>query len=323
MTTVAGLPKVAKLSRSPFRAWRVLLNTGAFLAAFAVFCSLVRMPVPLGEVPGPGFKYRYFAERKDSYDLFFIGSSRVFHHFIPEQFDRKVASDAGRSIKSFNFGYDAMWPPESYYMLREALRLNPNRLRWVLIDLMQIQPKIDLENATTLRVAYWHDLEHTLLALRALPHEPVTAREKLDMASGHAMHLAGQWVDRGRGSDWLEKQLRPADKKKASIKKWEPFEGYEPGHGEVMSGVELKRYKKSLSDYRVQKPPQMAREEFLETVEKVAKMVRAAGAEPIFVLAPTVDQRENVVSHLKGVTVFSFADPNEYANLYDPPEPLR
>jgi hypothetical protein len=276
------------------------------------------MPVPLGEVPGPGFKYRYFAQRKDSYDLIFIGSSRVFHHFIPEQFDRKLAEDAGQSIKSFNFGYDAMWPPESYYMLREALRLHPQRLRWVLIDLMQIQPKIDLENATTLRMAYWHDLEHTMLALRALPEEPTSNRAKFDMATGHIAHLVGQWVDRGRSSDWLARRLRPPDRKKPSIKKWEPFEGYETGHGDVIDGEELRRYNESMSDYRRTKPPNTARAGFLETATKIASMVRASGAEPIFVLAPTIDQRENVVALLKNVTVFSFADPVAYPALYDP-----
>ena len=58
------------------------------------------------------------------------------------------------SGRSFNFGYDGMWPPESFYLLRQLLALRPAPAKWVVIDLMDINTQLDERNNSTLRMAY-------------------------------------------------------------------------------------------------------------------------------------------------------------------------
>src|SRR6185295_4580036 len=136
-------------------------NSVFFLVACAAGCALVGRFAPFPEVPGIFPKWSYFARNRDRIDVLFVGSSRFYHQIIPAQFDAAVGEG-----RSFNFGYDGMWPPESFYLLRRLLDLRPARLKWVVIDLMDINTQLDALNVSTLRMAYWHDLRHTALAFR-------------------------------------------------------------------------------------------------------------------------------------------------------------
>lgn len=273
--------------------------------------------MPLGEVQGVGPKYRFLSERKDQFNLIFLGSSRVFHHFLPEQFDEQVAKNSGTTLKSFNFGYDAMWPPESFYMLRKVLALRPAHLRWVLIDLMQIHPKFDVANVRTMRAAYWHDWRHTLMAWRALGDERLPFSEKMEIAATHGEHLLNQWTNRGRCAEWLDKTLHQAETKRPKPKGWETTGGFEAGDDKVMAGAELKEFERSVAVLRKSLAPARLRPTLGDAITEIIAEVRSIGAEPIFVLAPTLDPRENVTELPGDVEILSFADPNQYPALYD------
>ena len=315
--TIQATPAAADhSSRARVGAGTVALNIGAFLAAFVLVCAVIGMPVSVAEVPGIGPKYRFFAEHKDEYNLLFLGSSRVFHHFLPKQFDAQVLDQSGVRLNSFNFGYDGMWPPESLYTLRQVLALKPANLRWVLIDLVQINPKIDEENMGTVRVEYWHDWQHTLMAWTALRNERLSFWEKADTALAHANYLVKRWTNIGRSSSWLDQWLRVPNKKRPKPPKWVSTNGYEAGLDRVMTGKELAQYEKQVSDFR-QVPVVEIRPEMRQAINEISAEIRAAGAEPIFVLAPTQDRRENIKALPVDTGYFSFADPAKYPALYD------
>ena len=303
-------------SRARVGAGTVALNIGAFLVAFVLVCAVIRMPAPIADVPGVGPKYQFFSEHKDEFNLLFLGSSRVFHHFLPKQFDEQVRQQTGEQVNSFNFGYDAMWPPESFYTLRQILALRPPNLRWVLIDLVQINPKIDAENMGTLRVEYWHDWHHTVMAWMALPGERLPFWKKADIALVHTQNLLKRWTNSGRSAEWLEAILRPPNKKRPKEPKWKDSNGFEVGLDRVMVGEELEKYEKMVATFR-KAPRAELSQQMQEAVKQIASEVRAAGAEPIFVQAPTQDRRENVTELPGGVELFTFVDPDKYPGLYE------
>src|SRR4051812_14733423 len=96
---------------------RALLPTALFCAALAGTCLGIRAMQPFPKVLGTYQKWLYFQRHKAEIDTVFIGSSRVYHAIIPPRFDAAVTAATGKRLHSFNLGYDAMWPPESLYML--------------------------------------------------------------------------------------------------------------------------------------------------------------------------------------------------------------
>lgn len=315
--TIQATPAAADhSSRARAGVGTVALNVGAFFAAFVLVCAVIQMPASVADVPGIGPKYRFFAEHKGEYNLLFLGSSRVFHHFLPKQFDAQVHEQSGVRVNSFNFGYDGMWPPESLYTLRKVLALKPPNLRWVLIDLVQINPKIDVENMGTVRVEYWHDWRHTFMAWISLRGERLPFWQKVDTALLHTHYLAKRWTNIGRGSEWLDQWLSTPSKKNPKPPKWVDTNGYEAGLDRVLEGEELKQYEKQVNDFR-KVPLVEIRPEMRQAINDISAEVRAAGAEPIFVLAPTQDRRENIKTLPVDAAYFSFADPEKYPALYE------
>ena len=67
-----------------------------------------------------GWQYRHWRGKLYARGL---PTDRWFERYA-EAFDTAVAA-AGVKVESFNIGYDALWPPESYYLLRRLLLLIP------------------------------------------------------------------------------------------------------------------------------------------------------------------------------------------------------
>ncbi|MGV3531986.1 MAG: hypothetical protein ACO1QR_06415, partial [Chthoniobacteraceae bacterium] len=57
---------------------------------------------------------------------------------------------------------------------------------------------------------------------------------------------------------------------------------------------------------------------FRGAIAELVRDIRAAGAEPVFVIAPTLNARENFTGLPEGVALFAFNDPNEHPVLFDP-----
>lgn len=287
-----------------------------FIGAFLGTCYAVHALAPFPRVPALKQKHAFFADRKDQYEVLFIGSSRVNHQFIPLQFDREMKA-AGHPLRSFNFGRDGMWPPESLYMLRELLRLQPAKLKWVFIDLMNINASLE-GNEATQRAVYWHDWRHTSMAIRETAGKRMNPEEQRHEILAHA-RLFFQWlVSLGDGSSDLVFRLK-AEKEKEQ--KWAKDEGYQPGPENGLNPEQTEEFNKAINGLRrttkARPMSPILRPELLALTAEI----RALGAEPIFIVAPTIYPQERYSDWPPaGITTFSFDDPDRYPQLYKPEE---
>jgi hypothetical protein len=310
----AELPSAARIS-----AGTLLCNASAFLAACALICLGLGATLPFPELPTLEPKYRFFAQRRNDYDVLFLGSSRFFHQIIPKQFDETVAATAGKKLRSFNIACDALWPPESFYFLHQILALRPAHLRWVVIELMHVDPRIRDPEKPTRREAYWHDWEHTRMAWDGIEYWPkITSKEKRTYAIGHALLLLEQWVNLGRGSEFLEPLFSNPKERSERTDAWMANEGFRAGPEHGLPAEELNDYNALLEKLKTKMDPIKVNPALSKAVEKATGEIRAAGAEPIFVIGPSLNFRENFAGLPDNVLLLPFNDPNKFPSLYDP-----
>lgn len=295
---------------------RIVLNGALFIGVFLIACLVLGKIAPFPEVPGIFPKWRYFREDLAKYDTLFVGSSRFYHQIIPQQFDAEVMKAGGRT-KSFNFAYDGMWPPESFYFLRRILALHPPRLKWVVFDLMDINTQLDDRNNTTLRMAYWHDFEHTRIAVREIAESRRKPSQKRDLIERHLRLCVQHVLNIGRGSDLLQTRLAPAPKKKRRYS-WDQHDGWEVGPDRLMEGAKLQEYLDAVARMGFGLAPNPVRPVFRDALAELIADVRRAGAEPIFVIAPTINPVENYTNVPGDVPVWAFNDPNQFPQLFAP-----
>jgi hypothetical protein len=258
-----------------------------------------------------GRKWRHFEEKGDRYSLVFVGSSRVAHHFIPEQFDASMKA-AGIEMKSFNFGQDGMFPPESFYVLRKLLEQSPAKPRFVLIDLMNFRPILK-GNEEAARAVAWHDWRHTLLACGVLLSSDY---EKPDGEPGVLYHLrllAKRTLGEGRWQEHLRARMKIGVRPSTPV----TLEGYEPLESKPLAASEAARFR-GLSEAMkgTQKQATMPAE-YRRALESLIAFVRARGAEPVFVVAPDIYASQRFENWPPaGVTQFSYDRPETYPTLY-------
>ena len=104
-----------------------------------------------------------FLEDKDSYDVVFLGSSRVWRGIVPKTFDGELKR-RGFDVRSFNLGMRGTLPHEADELLRRVLAERPARLRWVVMELAEWTPQRN--DPFTHRAVAWHDPTETLSVLR-------------------------------------------------------------------------------------------------------------------------------------------------------------
>ncbi len=311
-------PAADRLAEARCRARALIRNTVAFVTAGALACFALAAPLPFPTVSGIGQKYRVFAAQKDRCDVLFVGSSRFFHQIIPAQLDAAISAATGQPVRSFNCGYDGMYPPESFYFLRQLLALHPARLRWVVVELMELNPRPDAGPRTSQRTAYWHDWQHTRLAWRHVWSAPELHSERGPLACEHGWHLLKMWVNLGRGAELAQQALAVRATRPESPPAWAGARGYEPGPDTALTGSKLARYLSDVESLRAGLPPRALSPALSDGIRALSADIRAAGAEPLFVLAPTVVQRENFRAMPPGAPLFAFNDPARYPTLFDP-----
>ncbi len=292
--------------------WQALRNGVLFLAACAAGCALVGRFAPFPEVPGIFPKWRHFQQHRDRIDVLFLGSSRFYHQIIPAQFDAAVGS-----VRSFNFGYDGMWPPESFYLLRQLLARQPARLKWVVIDLMDINTQLDERNNSTLRMAYWHDLAHTRIAFADILASKFHPGQKFDLLAQHGRLCFSQLLNLGSGADLLASRLEEKKPRKKPYT-WETTAGFEAGPDRAMEGREREGFVSTVERLKKGIAPVPVSPAFRAALSDLIADVRRAGAEPIFVIAPTINGRENFTGIPGDAAVFAFNDPAQYPELFNP-----
>lgn len=285
-----------------------------FLTACALICVALRSRLPFPQVRGVSPKYEYFAAHRADYDVIFIGSSRFFHQVIPRQFDARVEAAAGRKIRSFNLAYDGVWPPESFYFLRQILKLKPPRLRWVVLDLIDIDARLYEQTNSTQRVAYWHDWQHTRLAWSEVDALQLPSPEKWNLTAKHSEHLFKQWINFGRGAELLRDRFV---QRKEKPPKWIDAEGFQPGPDTPMTGTELAKLEKSVTRLKRGIAPSPAGPRLHRALSELMAEVRASGANLVCVISPTLNPKENFTGLPAGLPLFAFNDPNKHPQLYE------
>jgi hypothetical protein len=301
---------------------RILANCAAFLGAL-VLCSAAAGPwLPFPPVGGPYQKWLYLQQHRASIDVLFLGSSRFHRQIIPARFDAKVAALSGKRVRSFNFGIDGMWPPESYWVLRRILLSRPPALRWVVLEGMAIDARLDADNAGSHRLTYWHDWRHTKMAWRSVLELPLPAREKVPILCGHAWHFAAASLHCGRGAEWIAHEITSEPRRRTDRwrppRGWRDLEGYEPMPDKALTPKERTAFLAAVARRRAGLKPLEDTANFRKALREITDETKAAGIQPIIVVPPSLRQFGSISDPPAKIPVWRFLDPDEYSALYDP-----
>jgi hypothetical protein len=254
---------------------------------------------PFREVPMLREKWDHWREHKDDYDTVFIGTSRTYRGVSPAIFDEMTAA-AGVPTHSFNYGIDAMLPPEDAYVADYVLRNPPKNLKWVFLELGVFVDDFEDRDPDSVRSRHWHDWRRTSLCVQATLW-PKQKSEKwktwfqprkdkpwpADTAWTHLRLFGVRALNLGRGAaamnEWMEgkgpnpKQLGPRG------------DGFNPyPKSAVLKGDALAAYEKGLAERQkdpARRSPLKAQQQ--QSFDDVVSQVRKVGAKPIAIIAPT------------------------------------
>jgi hypothetical protein len=168
--------------------------------------AALRPLLPVPDEGGLAAKLRAWEACRDGVDVLFVGSSRVAHGVVPEEFDAVLAG-RGRPLRSFNLGVDGMGSFETDALLRRVLADPPARLAHVLVELDSWRPPA--RDLWTERAIRWHDLRLTLAALHSIRIGQAMLALKLETARVHLAHFAMRALNLGLGRLALVRALAP------------------------------------------------------------------------------------------------------------------
>jgi len=134
---------------------------GIFSVIGILFCmGLSFLRSPYYGNPEYQNKFTYFSENINSYNAAVFGSSRMYHHFIPNLFD-SLLND--QNLNTFNLAVQSGYNPETYYLYEKFLEtIKPNQIKYVFIELQQINEIEKYMN--TERFFYWLNLKYMLFS---------------------------------------------------------------------------------------------------------------------------------------------------------------
>jgi hypothetical protein len=263
----------------------------AFLAASFVIHSLLPPAIPKGLAA----KLTFFTEHKDEFDTVVVGTSRVYYSVSPEIFD-KTTRENGLPTRTFNFGIDAMHPPENFYVLEQILKTKPRNLKWVVLEMGEVQTKWD-KILGTQRAVYWHDWPRTALTLkkaldprgRAGWFIKVTRLwlARRDLASNLTL-FGRQFTNLGRARDFFSSKDRErfldADAELGPNR-----DGYRPA-GAAMSAERAIIFQQKLAREVSEASPRFLDPATDQAYRNSAARIRQAGALPVLLVTPVLSQ---------------------------------
>ena len=305
----------------PHRLVCVAIGFGALLTTSLVYHALLPPSIPEGVAE----KLEFFAKHKDEFDTLFLGSSRFYYAVSPEAFDN-LTRENGVPTRSFNFGVDGMNPPENFYVLEQILKTEPRSLKWIFVEVDNIETKSHLKILGTQRLLYWHDWRRTWLTLKkTINPRPTTkwyqrlnrlwtARRELTL---HLGLFEKQFTNVGRAADffsaWTEGRGLKSD-----FLLGPQGDGYRLA-GAAMSPERAENFRRKVAE-EVSAPGHEFIDPYAEGAYRdCAARIRQLGATPIFVVAPSIYQaplrfRESPPP----APVLVFNDAKTYPQLYDP-----
>lgn len=300
-----------------------------FGLAFLATTASIRPALPWPRGGALDARMRHFISHVDEYDLVFVGSSSVARGFDPAVFDAALAA-RGQPLRSFNLGVDGMWPLEADYLIREIVRRRPARLRWIVIDLFELDSKLDSAPASeadvfTERGFYWHDAWGLAQVLRRVFASGRGLREEARLAWAHVRLAAWRLGNLGQGDIALAAWWAGPDSEDAGIVQAGGFEAIDDLDQSVAGRIRAfylanaARYESVIatldeSNARPEAPPETKGAE----IRAQAERLRAAGIEPLYFIPPIFRATPSLYGLAKatGASVLGFNSPARYPELY-------
>jgi hypothetical protein len=288
----------------------------AFIATSAAIHTILPPIVPKGVAA----KLEFFAQHKDEFDTLLIGTSSIYYSVSPEIFDRATREN-GVPTRTFNFGIDAMHPPENFYVLDQILKTQPRNLKWVFLETANVETKMHKVLGTE-RAVYWHDWPRTALTLRKALNPRGEANwyvkisrlwlARRDLAA-HLALFAQRFGNVGRGIELVFPQDR---KSEAGLELGPRGDGYRLA-GHAMSAEDAASFQKRLAEEIAQARPKPLDPFADEAYRRSARRLREIGAAPIFVVPPLIFQSPVSFRQSSPGPVLSFNDATTYPMLFD------
>lgn len=303
-----------------FKALRPAALALVFFAALFGAGSLLARVRPLANVPVAWEKFAHFSAHSDDYDVIFIGTSRVYRGIIPARFDAITAA-AGVPTHSFNFGIDAMRPPEDGFIIDQLLALRPRKLRWVFIELGPLHTEFGERDPESVRVVHWHDWPRTVLVcrgllapkgrlirLRSLLFGNANDRARFRHALTHLRLCAMRTLNLGRA--------------RAVLDSWDAAKSAPLGDGFATTPVQ-RMTPEATAEYLRDAAARTPRRSDLDpasclALDRLVAGIRRAGAEPIFINSPRLSGSPIHPANHPGVPVLDFMDQRAWPELYAP-----
>ena len=301
------------------------------VVAFGVAAVLLGQIIPSPTIPSNvvfiGPKHDFYQAHKDDYNALFFGSSRVYNHIVPDVFDT-ASEQVGLPVNSYNFGIPAMRALDSTVLVEDVLKSPPKNLKWVFFETTLDKGYEPIQNARTHRSMYWHTWENMSFAARYIVKSESSAVEKAMLLVSHLLPTLYRQVNVGR----LFSQVLPSEfsaREKATAEIFNRNEGYFPLVDE--SDPDRQHFLADQDDYiaAVDKLAVVAETDLPQTqlaenkrmlLAKAARIIRAAGAEPIFIDPPSLSlERDFQIAKQQGdiETLLSYRAPNRFPQLYD------
>jgi len=292
----------------------------SLLVTSLVFHSLLPPSIPEGVVE----KLRFFAAHKGEFDTLFLGTSRIYYAVSPEIFD-SITRENGMPTRTFNFGIDSLHPPENFYVLDQILKTNPQKLKWIFVDLDNIQTKSNSESFGTQRLLYWHDWPRTALTLKKAidPRGGAkwdgklirlwSARRQILL---HVGLFEKQFTNVGRALDFLPAHDQGSGPEPTS-RLGPKGDGYRTA-GPPMTPARAANFRRMLAEEVATARPRFIDPYADSAYREYAEKIRAVGAAPIFVVTPGPSQ--SLMRFRKSPPpgpLLSFNDCKAYPQLYD------
>lgn len=311
-----------------------MLNVGIGALAFILACAglntLLSSPEADRVIPSLAF----FREHRDDFDTLFVGSSHFHHDIAPAIFDRTMRA-AGHPTHAFNLGVNGMLPPENFYLVDQILKTKPRKLKWVFVELADLETKPVPRTEGTSRALYWHDWKRTALEFRAIleaePEEGVAAllrriakilvsragSERRNLLFFHSALFAKNFANVGQQEDLARWVRRLWKEKRKPVKNLGPNgDGYTPLNKQ-MTATEAMSDEADLP-HSGETEPRFVSALTASAYRQLVDDVRGTGAVPIFLVTPNVVQTRLGCRPDSGVaaTVMSFNNAKDYPQLY-------
>ena len=299
-----------------------LLYVAIALAAFIATSAAIHALLPPMIPKGIAAKLKFFSEHRDEFDTVVVGTSRLYYSVSPEIFD-KVTRESGLPTRTFNFGIDGMHPPENFYVLEQILKTKPRNLKWVVLEMGDIQTRWDNILGTE-RAVYWHDWPHTALTLKKALNPRGNARwfvkitrlwlARRDFISNLTL-FGKQFTNVGRGADFFpsheHERFLGADSELGPN-----HDGYRLA-GDAMSAERAAIFRQKLAQEVSEARPKFLDPATDQAYRTAAAEIRQAGAAPVFVVAPVLSQTTARFREAAPAPLLSFNDSRKYPEFYD------